>query len=637
MDPNIFILFFLLLSSVERREAAAPTLCIQDTNPDRCGNISIQYPFWLSGQQQPNCGLPPFELTCRNDSHNPVPVLKLLDFYFYINQIFYDNQSFQLTTSKSADEECPIPYNNITSYTFPFTLSSSNKRVFFLQNCSSSKNLSRLYQNITCPSFRWTAYFGGEYKGPGQLNSDTRSCRLVVVPVLEYSKGNYSERLKAGWLFNWTAPNCTECLKSGGRCGYDESTASFMCICKDRNHKSSCKNTKIARKFIIAGVTASAAFPALVFALGFLYYKHKKRQKLSASSESFDSEDGTKMDGHFQTHIFSYNELMEATECFNSSRVLGDGGFGIVYKGELRDGRTVAVKRLYNKNCKGVEQFINEVEILSLLRHQNLLSLYGCTSRRSHELILVYEFVPNGTVADHLHGDRAGERILTWPMRLSIAIETADALAYLHAVDPPIIHRDVKTNNILLDHSFHVKVGDFGLSRLFPLDATHVSTTPQGTPGYVDPEYHQNFQLTEKSDVYSFGVVLVELISSKPAIDISRQRSDIKLASMAIAKIQNHELDDLVDQDLWSKSDEMGKRMITMVAELAFRCLQSDGDMRPTIKEVLEVLRAIEKGKSDIWTKDDDDDGLMKNKIDFSPDSVAGKWVSESTTPNTSE
>ncbi|KAG6525321.1 hypothetical protein ZIOFF_015277 [Zingiber officinale] len=127
---------------------------------------------------------------------------------------------------------------------------------------------------------------------------------------------------------------------------------------------------------------------------------------------------------------------------------------------------------------------------------------------------------------------------------MRVDIETADALAYLHVIDPPIIHRDVKTTNILLDDAFRVKVADFGLSRLFPLDAMHVSTAPQGRRGYIHPEYYQCFHLTSKSDVYSFGVVLVELISSKPMIDLRREKSEVHLANMAIAKIQNHELVD---------------------------------------------------------------------------------------------
>lgn len=235
---------------------------------------------------------------------------------------------------------------------------------------------------------------------------------------------------------------------------------------------------------------------------------------------------------------------------------------------------------------------MNELEILTRLQHPGLVKLHGCTSRRSQELLLVYEYIPNGTVADHLFGKhRATSGPLPWRARLDIAIETADALAYLHASD--VIHRDVKTNNILLDKSFHVKVADFGLSRLFPTDVTHVSTAPQGTPGYVDPDYYQCYRLTDKSDVYSFGVVLCELISSKPAVDTNRHRHDINLASMAVNRIQNCALHELVDPELGFGTDYIVKKTVTMVAELAFRCLQEDRDARPTMEEVLGLLREI--------------------------------------------
>ncbi|OWM85551.1 hypothetical protein CDL15_Pgr010170 [Punica granatum] len=151
----------------------------------------------------------------------------------------------------------------------------------------------------------------------------------------------------------------------------------------------------------------------------------------------------------------------DATNNFDQQKELGDGGFGTVFHGKLKDGREVAVKRLYENNYKRVKQFMNEVEILARLRHPNLVILYGCTSRQSHRLLLVYEYVPNGTVADHLHGDLAKSGSLPWSTRLNIAIETASALVYLHASD--IVHRDVKTNNILLDENFSVKVADFGL------------------------------------------------------------------------------------------------------------------------------------------------------------------------------
>ena len=235
---------------------------------------------------------------------------------------------------------------------------------------------------------------------------------------------------------------------------------------------------------------------------------------------------------------------------------------------------------------------MNEVQILTRLRHQNLVSLYGCTSHHCRELLLVYEFVKNGTVADHLYGEKAKSGSLPWSIRLRIATETASALSYLHASG--IIHRDVKTNNLLLDCNFSVKVADFGLSRLFPNVVTHVSTAPQGTPGYVDPEYNQCYQLTVKSDVYSFGVVLIELISAMPAVDINRHRHEINLSSYAMKRIQRCAFDELVEPQLGFASDFKVRRMTTLVAELAFRCLQHDKDFRPSMDEVLEALKRIE-------------------------------------------
>ncbi|KAK2633103.1 hypothetical protein EUGRSUZ_L00560 [Eucalyptus grandis] len=346
---------------------------------------------------------------------------------------------------------------------------------------------------------------------------------------------------------------------------------------------------------------------------------------------------------YFEVPIFNSTELEEATNNFAASNELGDGGFGTVYYGKIQDGREVAVKRLCERNYRRVKQFMNEVEILTRLQHKNLVSLYGCTSRHSRELLLVYEYILNGTVADHIHGQRANSSTtLPWQIRMGIAVETATALAYLHASD--IVHRDVKTNNILLDKNFGVKVADFGLSRLFPNDVSHISTAPQGTPGYVDPEYHRCYQLTEKSDVYSFGVVLIELVSSKPAVDISRERDEINLADFAINKIQKCAFGELIDPNLGFESDSEINRMTTSVAELAFLCLQQDKEMRPPMDEVLEELKAIacNENAADIFAYADegeavlapfpshyDDSHLLKNmQLTHSPVSVTQKWGS---------
>ncbi|KAK4263843.1 hypothetical protein QN277_029206 [Acacia crassicarpa] len=301
---------------------------------------------------------------------------------------------------------------------------------------------------------------------------------------------------------------------------------------------------------------------------------------------------------YLRVPLFSYEELKKATNNFDRSNELGNGGFGSVYYGKLQDGREVAVKFLYDHNYRRFEQFMNEIEMLTRLHHRNLVSLYGCTSCRSHELLLVYEFVPNKTVSYHLHDKPANQGLLLpWSARIKIAIETATALAFLHASGT--IHRDVKTNNILLDNNFSVKVADFGLSRLFPDDVTHVSTAPQGTPGYVDPDYYQCYQLTSKNDVYSFGVVLIELISSMQAVDMCRPRDEINLANFAVNKIQKSAFEELVDPSLGFETDSEVRRMIISVAELAFQCLLKEKDLRPSMDEVLEILRRIEGGNEE--------------------------------------
>ncbi|XP_065637311.1 LEAF RUST 10 DISEASE-RESISTANCE LOCUS RECEPTOR-LIKE PROTEIN KINASE-like 1.1 isoform X4 [Quercus suber] len=403
------------------------------------------------------------------------------------------------------------------------------------------------------------------------------------------------------------------------------------------------------------GCSALIIFLVIGVAILVVYKKKHASQKLLSRTTYSDRSSRSDLEGgsvYFGIPVFSYTELEEATNNFDIEKELGDGGFGTVYHGKLHDGREVAVKRLYEHNYRRLEQFLNEVKILTRLHHKNLVSLYGCTSRHSRELLLVYEFVPNGTVADHIHGDRATPGSLKWATRLSIAIETASALTYLHASD--IIHRDVKTNNILLDDNFCVKVADFGLSRLFPNDVTHVSTAPQGTPGYVDPEYHQYYQLTSKSDVYSFGVVLIELISSLPAVDMARHRHEINLAKLAINKIEKCAFHELIDPHLGFESDNEVKRMTKSVAELAFQCIQEDKEMRPSMDEVLEALKKIKSGNNDPEEKAYDDAGILNVPQTASPDcdevgllktrqlpppspnDVTDNWTSRSTTPNVS-
>ncbi|KAH6833597.1 wall associated like 2 [Perilla frutescens var. hirtella] len=210
--------------------------------------------------------------------------------------------------------------------------------------------------------------------------------------------------------------------------------------------------------------------------------------------------------------VFPAKELEVATDNFNESRILGNGGQGTIYKGMLSDGKIVAIKKSKLVEENQLEQFINEVVILSQMDHRNVVKWLGC-SLGTEVPLLVYEFMPHGTLFYLIH-DRNNEFPFPWNILLKIASNIAEALAYLHSASSmPIYHRDIKSSNILLDDKYVVKVSDFGTSRSVAADQTHLTTMFKGTFGYIDPEYFQSNQFIEKCDVYSFGVVLVELLT----------------------------------------------------------------------------------------------------------------------------
>ncbi|XP_052137772.1 wall-associated receptor kinase-like 14 isoform X1 [Oryza glaberrima] len=354
--------------------------------------------------------------------------------------------------------------------------------------------------------------------------------------------------------------------------------------------------------------------------------------------------------------VYSYHEVARATNSFSHTHRLGTGAYGTVYVGKLpaSSPSLVAIKRMRRRHDDGddaaaVAVLLNEVKLISSLSHPGLVRLLGCCLDRG-EQILVYEFVPNGTLAHHLAGGG-----LPWRARLGVAAETAAAIAYLHAKRPPILHRDVKSSNILLDGDFRPRLADFGLSRavgrLDQASLSHVSTAPQGTPGYLDPEYHQNFHLSDKSDVYSFGVVLLELITAMKVVDFARPAAEVNLASLALDRIGKGRVDDIVDPALVDRADEWVMRSVRHVSELAFRCLAFQKDVRPAMSEVAAELARIRDAAPasvpgartgagsrppmviDVGVGFDGVDAAVK-KVG-SPVSVQDVWVSDQSSPST--
>ncbi|KAJ4717432.1 putative Kinase [Melia azedarach] len=296
--------------------------------------------------------------------------------------------------------------------------------------------------------------------------------------------------------------------------------------------------------------------------------------------------------------LFNSKELDKATDHFNANRILGEGGQGTVYKGMLEDGRIIAVKKSKVVDEEKLEEFINELVVLSQINHRNVVKLLGCCLETEVPL-LVYEFISNGTLSQYIH-NRNEEFQLTWEMRLRIATEVAGALSYLHSsAVTPIYHRDIKSTNILLDEKYRAKVADFGTSKFIAIDQTHVSTVVLGTLGYLDPEYYQSSQLTDKSDVYSFGVVLVELLTGEKPI-FSAMQENINLAKYFIHAMMENRLHDILDDQV----KQIGKKEEIMAfANLAKRCLNMKGKERPTMKEVateLEGIRALKSKKGTV-------------------------------------
>lgn len=298
------------------------------------------------------------------------------------------------------------------------------------------------------------------------------------------------------------------------------------------------------------------------------------------------------------TNIFTGKELKKATNNYANDRILGRGGHAIVYRGVLSDSRVVAIKKSRIVDESQIEQFINEVLILTQINHRNVVKLFGCCLEDEVPL-LVYEYVSEGTLYEHIHNPRGGSW-LNWQNRLRIAIETATALAYLHSfASMPIIHRDVKSANILLDNVYTAKVADFGASRLIPLDQTHVATLVLGTSGYLDPEYFRTSQLTEKSDVYSFGVVLAELLTGLKPIVRCRNDEQKNLADYFVWSVDNNRLFQIVDRGVLREGN---LEQLQQMAELVKKCLELHGEDRPTMKEVTIELEGLRKVTGFSWS-----------------------------------
>lgn len=284
--------------------------------------------------------------------------------------------------------------------------------------------------------------------------------------------------------------------------------------------------------------------------------------------------------------LFSYNSLRSATGHFHPSNRIGGGGFGVVYRGVLRDGTRVAIKCLSADSKQGTTEFLTEINMISNIRHPNLVQLSGCSIEGSYR-ILVYEYMENNSLASSLLGSKGKRLEMNWSKRANICRGTASGLAFLHEeADPSIVHRDIKASNVLLDENLHPKIGDFGLAKLFPDNVTHVSTRVAGTVGYLAPEYALLGQLSKKADVYSFGVLVLELVSGRSSSKAAFGEDLLVLVEWTWKLRAEGRILEIVDPELGEYPEEEVTRFI----QVALFCTQAAAHQRPGMKQVLKML-----------------------------------------------
>uniref|UniRef100_A0ACD5XTH3 Uncharacterized protein n=1 Tax=Avena sativa TaxID=4498 RepID=A0ACD5XTH3_AVESA len=424
-----------------------------------------------------------------------------------------------------------------------------------------------------------------------------------------------------------------ECLENANPCGPEichNTLGNYICSCRPGYYETDGVCVPIQKRSgfqPMPVVGASIGFVVLVIlvACACLIQERRKLQKMKQNyfrqhgGLILFNEMNSKEGNAFK--IFREEELQQATDNFSEKQVLGHGGHGTVYKGLFKGDVEVAVKKCMTIDEQHKKEFGKEMVILSQINHKNIVKLLGCCLEVEVPM-LVYEFVPNGTLFHLIHGNHG--QCISLSTRLRIAVESADALTYLHSsASTPILHGDVKSPNILLDGNHSAKVSDFGASILAPTDASQFVTLVQGTCGYLDPEYMQTCYLTDKSDVYSFGVVLVELLTGKIPFNLDAPEKEKSLAMMFMSAMKENRLADILDDQI---KGEDNIEIIEEIAELAKQCLDMCGDNRPSMKEVTEKLDGLMKVMRHPWAQQNPEEmeGLLSEPMANSTIGSAG-------------
>ncbi|KAE8788698.1 putative receptor-like protein kinase [Hordeum vulgare] len=584
MPPLLVLL--PLFASFLRLPAAAGAAC----SPKRCGDLNITSPFWLEESGQPPCGSPSFQLNCNGSQ---ALLSRSMFGRYQVVHVFAKNSSFiAVDNNLPLFDGCPKWWFNISLglELSPFVISKNNRELLALDMCS---------KQVTPPGFNRTRCanesfyrLGGEYGSHRELAGLPPTCRLSVVPVLSFpDSDDYISSMRQGFLLEWTVPSdqCPMCEASGGQCRYANDGTGFSCNCSGDAYPDKCGRKGTSKKIMLIAMTSAAG--ALLFTCIYVlvWCKNGKRlclllcKKTSSNTEK-NYEAMIVSYGSLAPKRYMYSEVMKITS--SPQDQLGKGGYGVVFKGKLHDGRLVAVKFLHD--CKGNgDEFVNEVMSIGRTSHVNVVSLYGFCLEGSKRA-LIYEYMPSGSLDKYIYSEHPKE-ILGWERLYVIAIGIARGLEYLHhSCNTRIVHFDIKPQNILLDKDFSPKIADFGLAKLCHTKESKLSMTgARGTIGFIAPEVHSRTfgVVSTKSDVYSYGMMLLEMVGGRRNIKSIVAKSSEKYFP---DWIYDHFVQDdgLQACEVTREIEEIARKM-TMIG---LWCVQILPAYRPTITKVLEMF-----------------------------------------------
>ncbi|KAK9669260.1 hypothetical protein RND81_13G119900 [Saponaria officinalis] len=599
----------------------------------KCGQVPVPFPLSTS----PSCGDSLYKLRCTNgklwfDTLN-ASSYEVMSITPEMQRLIIRPQSFMgesciNTDFRSGgiwlDQKLPFsisPQNtvlkiNCTDIIFSSSMNCSSNSICYRYLKENPEAASRCGSATLCCSFT-----GGGSQNNHNIKITPAKCKVYTsfVGLPLDTQLPVSKWPEPGVAIQWVLPREPVCLLDSGCiklsksvCLPDVSSQVKRCLCKAGYHwdgfrgmcskvihvkceTKQCRKRRL-KKQITQGFAYSIGVMLVLGSIVLLVFgqnhriKRQTRERLVKDRQQILNANNT---SGRSAKLFSGKDIKRATNNFSKDSVLGSGGFGEVYKGKLDDGTLIAAKRAKSGNTKGTDQVLNEVRVLSQVNHRSLVRLLGCCVELE-EPVLVYEYISNGTLREHLYGGNSKdfERTrLMWNQRLVIAQQMAEGLAYLHfSAVPPIFHRDIKTTNILLDEKLDVKISDFGISRLVDTEATHMTTCAQGTLGYLDPQYYRTMQLTDKSDVYSFGVVLLELLTSQKVIDFSREVDDVSLVGYMRRMANQDMLMDAIDPFLKDRANKVELESMKAIGSIAMACLEDQRHNRPSTREIAEEI-----------------------------------------------